>query len=403
MPAPVPPGAIICLSLAAFGSGLSLRINDALLPKLAAEFAITLGQASQVVSAFAIAYGLAQVLFGPMGDRFGKYRVVAWTTLACAVSAVLCALAPGFLALRAARVLAGISAAPIIPLAMAWIGDVVPYAQRQPVIARFLIGQIAGLSLGVGLGGFAADHLTWRTPYVLIALLFSAVCAALFALDRRLPPQARATRPRGAATLRLAVAEFGVVLGDPWARVVLGLVFLEGLFLYGPFAFIAAHMHRVFGLSLTASGAVLMLFGAGGLVFAVAARALLSALGERGLVQWGGVVLVVAYLAVALAPSWQWPLAGCFLAGIGFYMVHNTLQVNATQMQPERRGAAVSAFAACFFLGQSAGVTLGGWWVEVFATGGLLVGGALGLAGVAWLFARRLADRAEPREADAQR
>ncbi len=397
-PPALPRGAITCLSLAAFGSGLSLRINDALLPKLAADFAVTLGQAAQVVSAFAIAYGVAQLLFGPLGDRYGKYRVVAWATLACAVSALLCALAPGFVTLRAARVLAGISAAAIIPLAMAWIGDVVPYAERQPVIARFLIGQIAGLSLGVGLGGFAADFLTWRVPYVVIALLFAAVCAALFMLHRRLPAQARSTRARDAAPVRRAAAEFSAVLADPWARTLLGLVFLEGLFLYGPFAFIAAHMHRVFGLSLTASGSVLMLFGAGGLVFALASRALVGRLGERGLALWGGVVLVVAYLAVGLAPSWQWPLAGCFLAGVGFYMVHNTLQVNATQMQPERRGAAVSAFAASFFLGQSVGVTLAGWWVEAFATRGLLVCGALGLLGVAWLFALRLGQHQAPAE-----
>jgi predicted MFS family arabinose efflux permease len=57
--------------------------------------------------------------------------------------------------------------------------------------------------------------------------------------------------------------------------------------------------------------------------------------------------------------------------GLGFYMLHNTLQTNATQMAPERRGAAVSAFAFCYFMGQSAGV----------ATAGLLVG-SIGTAGV---------------------
>lgn len=392
--APLPPGAILCLSLAAFGSGLSLRINDALLPKLAAEFAITLGQASQVVSAFAIAYGVAQLLFGPLGDRFGKYRVIAWATLASAAAALMCALAPGFVALRVARVLAGVSAAAIIPLAMAWIGDVVPYAQRQPVIARFLIGQITGLSVGVGLGGIAADYMSWRMPYFVAALLFGGVCAALFVLHRRLPPRARTTRPRGAAPVRQAAAEFGLVLADPWARVILALVFLEGMCLYGPFAFIAAHMHRVFGLSLAASGAVLMLFGAGGLAFAMAARALVGRLGEPGLAWWGGVAMFVAYIAVGFGPTWPWPLAACFLAGIGFYMMHNTLQVNATQMQPERRGAAVSAFAAFFFLGQSAGVALGAWWVEVFAIRWLLAIGGLGLLGLAWLFASRLRRRA---------
>jgi len=48
------------------------------------------------------------------------------------------------------------------------------------------------------------------------------------------------------------------------------------------------------------------------------------------------------------------------LFGLGFYMMHNTLQINATQMAPERRGAAVAAFASCFFLGQSSGVAISG-------------------------------------------
>ncbi len=70
--------ALATLALAAFGSGVSLRVNDALLPRLSSEFGITLAQAAQVVSFFAIAYGFAQLFFGPMGERHGKYRVVGW-------------------------------------------------------------------------------------------------------------------------------------------------------------------------------------------------------------------------------------------------------------------------------------------------------------------------------------
>jgi predicted MFS family arabinose efflux permease len=181
----IPPGAIACLALAAFASGLSMRVNDALLPKLVSEFGVTLGTAAQVISLFATAYGLAQLFFGPVGDRFGKYRVIGWAAAACAITAAACALAPGFDALRVARVLAGATAAAVIPLSMAWIGDVVPYEQRQPVLARFLIGQIVGLTTGVWLGGFAADHLSWRAPYVLIAVLYAMTSAALWALNRR--------------------------------------------------------------------------------------------------------------------------------------------------------------------------------------------------------------------------
>lgn len=389
----IPRGAIAGLALAAFGSGLSLRVNDALLPRLAAEFAVTLGEASQVISAFAIAYGVSQLFFGPVGDRFGKYRVIAWAVAACAVSALLCALAPGFDALRLARIAAGATAAAIIPLAMAWIGDVVPYERRQPVLARFLIGQILGLSAGVAMGGVAADHLGWRAPYVFIAGLFAVVSLALFAFERRLPAPARAMKAGEGPALRRVGAEFSAVLAAPWARVILTLVFLEGLSLYGPFAFFAAHLHQGFGLSLTASGAVVMLYGAGGFVFALSSQHLVRRLGEAGLAASGGGLMTVSLLVIAFAPAWHWAIAGCFVLGLGFYMMHNTLQVHATQMLPERRGAAVSAFAACFFLGQSAGVGLGGLLVGRIGTKPFIALGAAALAAVATAFVRALRRR----------
>jgi len=389
----IPRGTIACLALAAFASGLSLRVNDALLPKLAEEFAISLGDASQVISAFATAYGLSQLFFGPVGDRFGKYRVIAWSSTACAATALLCALAPGFDALRIARAMAGATAAAIIPLSMAWIGDVVPYEQRQPVLARFLIGQIVGLTTGIWLGGFAADHLTWRAPYFLIALIFAGVGLALFAFDRRLPAHARLKKPGEGPLLRRVASEFAGVLSQPWARLILGLAFLEGMAFYGPFAFIASHVHETFGLSLSSSGAVVMLFGLGGAVFAVSSRHLVPRLREIGLAKWGGVCMACALLAIGFGPNWWWALTGCFLAGLGFYMLHNTLQVNATQMAPDRRGAAVSAFASCFFLGQSAGVLAGALLVGTTGTSMFLAFGAAGVLAVAFTFATLLRRR----------
>ncbi len=389
----LPRGAVFCLSLTAFGSGMSLRINDALLPRLALEFGVSLGQASQVISLFAIAYGVAQLFFGPLGDRFGKYRVIAWAAAAGALSALACAAAPGFAQLRAARVLAGATAAAIIPLAMAWIGDVVAYTQRQPVLARFLIGQILGLSCGVWLGGFAADHLSWRVPYLLIALLFVAAAAALFVLDRRLPPAARATSVAAGPAWRRVPAEFAGVLRRPFARVLLALVFFEGMCLYGPFAFVASHVHQRFGLSLSHAGALVMLFGLGGLLFALASGRLVMRLGEQGLARGGGVLMCASLLGVAYAPAWGWVVAGCLVLGLGFYMMHNTLQVNATQMAPDRRGAAVSAFAACFFLGQSAGVWLGGLALGTVGAGHFIALGGFGLLVLSLLFVAALQRR----------
>jgi predicted MFS family arabinose efflux permease len=365
-----------------------MRVSDPLLPGLAKEFSLTLGHAALVITVFAIAYGFSQLVFGPLGDRFGKYRVIAWGTIACAVTTAICSLAPTFELLLAARVLAGASAAAIIPLAMAWIGDVVPYERRQPILAKFMIGQVLGISSGVLLGGYAADHLHWRVPFEGIAGYFAIGGAYLLWNNRRLPLEAKRTNSAQGSAFKRMVSEFGQVLAVPWARVVLLTVFAEGASIFGSFAFMVTHLHQVHAIPLAQAGQVVMLFGLGGLLFAVSAYYLVHRLGEVGLCRWGGALVAASYVTVALSTNWWWAMPACFCAGLGFYMLHNTLQINATQMAPERRGAAVAAFAAAYFIGQSAGIAVSGILIPNIGTSGIILMGAVGVTLVSQNFAR---------------
>jgi predicted MFS family arabinose efflux permease len=96
----------------------------------------------------------------------------------------------------------------------------------------------------------------------------------------------------------------------------------------------------------------------GGLIYSRSAKRLLRWLGERGLAITGGLFVGMALLTLAWAGHWLMTLPACLFAGMGFYMLHSTLQTQATQMAPARRGAAVSLFSCFLFLGQSAGVSL---------------------------------------------
>jgi len=382
--------AVAALALAAFASGISQRSMDALLPRLAEDFGRPLGAVAGVITAFSIGYAVGQPFFGPLGDAHGKYRVIAWSCAACTLAALLCAVAPGLSWLLAARVVAGAVAGAIIPLALAWIGDVIPYERRQPVLARFLIGQILGLAAGQLLGGFSADYLGPRAPFVVAALLFLCCTVLLLQMRRRLPAaalgQQSGARVQGVGH---ALREYGEILKVPWARVVLVSVGIEGIFVYGAFAFFAAHLHAALGVSLTTAGALVMPFGLGGLVFALGTRQLLARLGELGFAIVGGALMLAAASVVALAPGLWAAAMASFAMGLGFYMLHNTLQTNATQMAPDRRGAAVSAFALCFFLGQSVGVSAAGWVVSRTGTAPMLFTAAVGIAAIAWSFARQ--------------
>lgn len=115
-----------------------------------------------------------------------------------------------------------------------------------------------------------------------------------------------------------------------------------------------------------------MLFGAGGLIFAWRSREWVHRLGEVGLINAGALLAGASLLLLAFMPLWWMAFPACAGFGLGFYMLHNTLQINATQMAPERRGAAVDAFASCFFLGQAIGVAVGGAALSTMGSRGVL-------------------------------
>jgi MFS family permease len=89
MPRKTPTRSIILLAFAAFASQAQVRVTDSLLPQIAADFHTTIGAAAMVVTAYAITHGSIQLIIGPVGDRFGKYRTVA---ISCALAAILVAI-----------------------------------------------------------------------------------------------------------------------------------------------------------------------------------------------------------------------------------------------------------------------------------------------------------------------
>jgi predicted MFS family arabinose efflux permease len=378
---------ILLLSFAAFFSGAALRVCDALLPRLAQDFDRTPGVAGLVIISFSLAYALTQLLFGPLGDRYGKARLVCIALFGCVAGSLASALAPGFDTLVATRVLWGMAAAGVIPLSMAWIGDAVPYEQRQATLARLLTGTLGGMMGGQLAGGLFADSAPgWRGAFFTLAAGYAVVAVLLFARVRRLPAVA-ATPGQVRPTF---VRQLLSVLHTPWARVVLAAVMAEGILLLGPMAYLPSYLHQRFGLSLSAASALIALYAVGGLVYAMGARHIVRRLGERRMVFAGGMVMGAGYLAWWLSP---WGLlAGpiALLVGFGTYLFHNTLQTHATQMVPSARGTAVALFAFCLFLGQAIGVSLGGYAFDHLGVAPLLLAPALALPLTGWWFARAL-------------
>jgi predicted MFS family arabinose efflux permease len=369
------------LGLAGFASMASMRICDPMLVVLSEEFQVSTGDASAVVSVYAVVYGLTQLFYGPMGDRFGKLRVVSLAVLACALFSAITAMSGTLPMLVIMRGFMGAAAAGIIPLALAWVGDQVPYERRQETLAKLMSATVIGMMSGLWFGGFSADTLGWRGAFVVLAVLFALAAALLL---KQLQGQAR---PAAADTpgLLASFRSTGHLLAMPRVRWVLGVTATEGALVFGAMAFMPTHLHQHYGLSVVAAGSVMMLYGLGGLLYSQMARRWLAWLGERGLAKTGAGLITLGMLLLAWGSTAWMGMLACTMTGLGFYMLHNTLQVQATQMAPAARGTAVTLFASSLFLGQSTGVLLMaqsvdmGWlsWAFTIAAVGVMGLGAV--------------------------
>lgn len=350
---------IFLLALASANSGIALRAVEPMLPRLAADFGTSVSSAAMIISAYAFAYSGAQLVYGPIGDRFGKLRVVTLSLACGAIACFGCALAHSLVTLAAMRLVTGLFASTPVMLGMAYIGDRVPLSKRQPIIARFIAGTITGQALGPFIGGAVTDLLGWRGTFAAIGAVFAVVSAILLVRTR-----AQWDDEKGSETLANPVAVHMGLLESPRVRHVVTVGFIETFLFFGAFSFLGAYLKVRFDLSLTLIGAILAGFGIGGVLYTLLVKRLLKGLGQNGLVLWGGAACCASYLLAMLTPVWG-VFAACTIGtGFSFYMLHNTLQIKATEMAPHARGSGLAIYSAAWALGQSAGV----------ATMGLLVG-----------------------------
>jgi YNFM family putative membrane transporter len=168
---------------------------------------------------------------------------------------------------------------------------------------------------------------------------------------------------------------------------------LEGALLQGVFPYVSADLHLRFGLSFTAIGIIIGMFGIAGLAYAAAVKPLMQRLGQTGLANAGGVLMGLAFLMLAVQPVWQFAPLAVLGIGLGFFMLHNTLQTEATQMTPEARGTSVALFASMYFIGQTAGVALAAPVMDNAGARPLFVFAAVGLPALAFWFTHRLKRR----------
>jgi len=379
---------IALLAAAGFASQAQVRVTDSLLPQIAIDFHTTVGVAALVVTLYAVTHGSIQFIAGPLSDRFGKYRTVAVASTVAALLVAVCGMASSLPQLAVARLATGAVAGWVIPVSMAYLGDVTPADRLQPILARYASGYILGQLFGQAAGGVLGDLFGWRNVFFALAGLFALAAAGLI-FELITDPQTREPG-RSLPMPRSFAGGYMAVLSNPFARVILIVGFLEGGVAWGAFAYIGANLHARFGLSSTLIGLSVACFGIGGLIYASLVRHFVYWLGQNGLTLIGGLVITAAYVVLAFESIWWLAPIAVTAIGLGFYMFHNTLQTKATQMTPQARGTAVAFFTSALYFGQTAGVAAGALVIDRLGATPLFLGTAVAFPTLAIWFAYEL-------------
>jgi predicted MFS family arabinose efflux permease len=344
------PPALNVITLATFAASLSGRALDPVLPHVADDFGITIATAASFAAVFAFTFAAIQPIIGAAADLFGKARLMIGCLVILGIANLVGSLSTSFPLLFVSRILAGIGAGGVFPVALGLTSDLVGPEKRQVAIGRTLAGSMSGNLLGASFSGLIGDFLGWRG---VLAILGGLVVVAGVAVAIGFRGAALAHPPR--TSFSALKHGYRTIFTNPNARICFSAVFIEGCCVLGLFPFIASFLFDLGETSLSVAGIVIAGFAIGGLFYTLTVSRFLPRLGVRGMMVTGATLVGLQLVSTAFGPPWKLQFLCLLVMGWGFYMIHGCLQVFASELSVEARATALSLHSFFFFMGQTVG------------------------------------------------
>ncbi len=366
---------ILLLALATFVLGTDALIVIGVLPTIARELRVTEGATGQLITAFALVYGLGGPVLAALTGRWRRSRVMIVALGAFCVVNIVSALSPTFAMLLATRILGGGIAALISPLAYAMAVALAPPEKRGQALALVLSGVTVANIVGGPLGTWIGGHVGWRVSFGLIALVAGIACVIL----------RMSGLPDSGASQMLSLKARLAPIGEP--RLLLALA--PAFFTVVSFSMIYSYIAPLLQLNLHISDISLLLLVLG--LGTVAA----TQIGGRIIDRFGSTRLLVAFLAVQLivevsiaytTASWMGAALALFIWGASGPSFFIAQQHRLLSIAPEHINVITALNSSMNYLGIACGAVLGGVvlsYMQVTQLG--WIGAGCGLVGMVLL------------------
>ncbi len=339
---------------------LSTDLYTPSLPHLQGTFGAEAEAVQLTMSLNLLGFALAQLLYGPLSDRFGRRPILLGGMLGFALSTLACALAPDLDSLIAARVLQGVTACTEVVVGYAVIRELYDEAGAVKVLGAYGMAVALAPAVGPLIGGQMHVAFGWRSNFVLLVVLITLVTLLIW----RYLPETLAHPDREATSPRKVLAGYGALLAN-------GPFMTYTLILGGTLAALFAFITEAPFLFIEGLGVATEHYG-----YFYAAVVLAYFFGAMGANRAAGRLPVDAIAAAGLVLATLGPLALLVLTAlgqVGALSFTAALSAFAAGLGLVFASAPVRAFDVCLAGRGLASAMLGALQIALAAVGALLV------------------------------
>ncbi|HEY4139913.1 MAG TPA: MFS transporter [Pseudolabrys sp.] len=362
------------MALVVFATSLFSRSVDPVIPQIALGLNVAPATAALLSTGFTLPYALIQPLVGALADMFSKTRLIVGCMVVLGSVSMLSGLSTNFELLLTLRVIAGCASGGVFPIALAVVADRVPIAERQVAIGRVLAAALTGNLLGATASGVIGDLIGWR------GVFFTTGAICLLALFVAVPALRTLKETTSRFDLSTLWPNYRTIFRNPMAKYCFGAVFVEAIFMFGVFPYMAVMLNSEGETRASIAGLVIAGFAIGGIAYTFVVSKMLALFGERRLMVGGGLAVAACLVVIALRAPWPVEFVNFIVLGFGFYSLHGCIHIYVTELAPSARATAMSGHTAFFFLGQAIGPVIYGIGLDSIGLTPLLLTGAVAIA-----------------------
>ncbi|ARE87012.1 MFS transporter [Clostridium formicaceticum] len=325
-----------------------------LLINISSDLGIPIAKTALSVTSYMLCFGFFTIFFGPLGDRYGKTRVINIAAFGTAIFSILGAFSFNLTSLIIFRACNGAFGAGIFPVSIAFIGESSQDANRQKMLGKFFGMMFLGSASATAIGGAIAYFASWRAVYFIYGVLELVMAFIMLKTLEKKPGVLQQLDLRKVYQEAFSNRELIQVVGT---------IFLIGFSIFGTFTYSGRFIQNNTGYNILKVGLILTFFGAATVLGGRKASTLREILDTK-FVPYAAILGAISLVSLSFSHSPILLSISLFGFGYAFVSIHSTLVTTAQGLMPKLRGTVMSLVSFNLFVGGAVGTYVNGIVLE---------------------------------------